>query len=78
MLGEEVVAVVRLHDTNGATEEEIREFVRGRLAYFKVPTRVHEWTEALPRTASGKLLKRDLRDRVTKESDVANERRGKT
>ncbi len=78
MLGEEVVAVVRLHDNNGAPEEESRELVRGRLASFKVPTRVHEWTEAFPRTASGKLLKRNLRDQVTKESDVANERRGKT
>ena len=40
--------------------EELREWVAGRLARFKVPKAV-EVTETLPRNASGKLLRRELR-----------------
>ncbi|MFA1538857.1 acyl-CoA synthetase [Actinomadura monticuli] len=42
--------------------EEIQEFCRARLARFKVPARV-EIIDELPRTPSGKVLKRLLRDR---------------
>ena len=35
-----------------------------RLAAFKVPTTVTVVTESLPRNASGKILKRTLRDQV--------------
>ena len=73
MLGEEVVAVVRLLEAHEATEEDLRNYVGERLAYFKVPTRIFEWTEALPRTASGKVLKRDLREQVTTVNSVAPE-----
>jgi acyl-CoA synthetase (AMP-forming)/AMP-acid ligase II len=41
---------------------ELRRFVGERLANFKVPTRVTIVTEQLPRNASGKILKRELRD----------------
>jgi long-chain acyl-CoA synthetase len=43
-----------------ATEEDIIEFARERLARFKCPTSV-DWTDALPRNPSGKILKKDLR-----------------
>ncbi|GAA3204329.1 long-chain fatty acid--CoA ligase [Actinocorallia longicatena] len=46
------------------TAEEIREFCRARLAKFKVPARVDLIAE-LPRTPSGKVLKRVLRDGTT-------------
>lgn len=42
------------------TEDEIIEFARERLARFKCPTSV-DWTDALPRNPSGKILKKDLR-----------------
>ncbi|MGH3628711.1 MAG: AMP-binding enzyme, partial [Sciscionella sp.] len=42
------------------TEQELIGHVRGKLASFKVPKRVHI-VESLPRNASGKLLKRELR-----------------
>jgi acyl-CoA synthetase (AMP-forming)/AMP-acid ligase II len=38
---------------------ELREFCAGRLARFKVP-KAFEFAEALPRTPSGKLLRREL------------------
>ncbi|GAA0276802.1 long-chain fatty acid--CoA ligase [Actinomadura nitritigenes] len=44
------------------TEEDVQEFCRARLARFKVPARV-EVIDELPRTPSGKVLKRLLRER---------------
>jgi len=61
-LGEEPGAVVHLRPGASATEEELRAFVRARLAAFKVPVRVVFWPEMLPRNQSGKVLKRDLKD----------------
>ncbi|WP_020501951.1 AMP-binding protein [Sciscionella marina] len=46
----------------GVTEEDIREYARGRLAGFKVPSRV-VLDGTLPREESGKLFKRRLRER---------------
>ena len=42
--------------------DELIAFARERLAHFKCPVGVH-FTEALPRTASGKLQKTALRAR---------------
>ena len=42
-----------------ATEAELRAWVGERLARFKVPKAI-EIAEALPRTTSGKLLRREL------------------
>ncbi|GAA3990664.1 acyl-CoA synthetase [Streptomyces marokkonensis] len=44
------------------TEEELIAHARGRLTAFKAPKRVR-FVDALPRNASGKILKRELRDR---------------
>ncbi|MCP2167056.1 fatty acyl-CoA synthetase [Goodfellowiella coeruleoviolacea] len=46
------------------TEQELIEHTRGQLAGFKVPKRVH-LVDELPGNASGKLLKRVLRERFT-------------
>jgi long-chain acyl-CoA synthetase len=62
-LGEEVAAVVVPLADVAVTPEELREFVAGRLAAFKVPSRIAVWTDPLPRNPAGKVLKRDLRDR---------------
>jgi len=58
--GEAVTAVAVLKGP--ATEDELIGFARERLAGFKTPKRVHT-VEDLPRNASGKLLKRVLRER---------------
>ncbi|MEU7069824.1 acyl-CoA synthetase [Streptomyces narbonensis] len=44
------------------TEAELLAHAREKLAHFKAPKRVH-FTPDLPRNASGKILKRELRDR---------------
>ncbi|WP_181784695.1 class I adenylate-forming enzyme family protein, partial [Pseudonocardia pini] len=65
-LGEEVAAAVRPAPGAGGTDEaaaELRTRVAERVASFAVPTTVLWWDEPLPRTATGKILKRELRER---------------
>ena len=59
--GETVKALVVLRAADGATEAELIEHCRSRLAHFKCPTSI-ELREALPRTATGKLQKFKLRE----------------
>ncbi|MET9672283.1 class I adenylate-forming enzyme family protein [Streptomyces sp. NPDC006482] len=61
LLGEEVVAVVRLRDGADRDVERLRAHVGARLAAFKVPARVLVREEELPRNPTGKILKRELR-----------------
>ncbi|KQX57950.1 MULTISPECIES: class I adenylate-forming enzyme family protein [unclassified Streptomyces] len=61
LLGEEVAAVVRLRPGATTDAEDLRTYVGGRLAAFKVPARVVVREEELPRNPTGKLLKRELR-----------------
>ena len=63
-LGEEVAAAVMLRSGETATAEDLQAHVAEHLAAFKVPTKVVLWSEPLPRNASGKILKRELRDLV--------------
>ena len=58
--GETVVAVVVPQTQGTIDERDLIDFTRARLAHFKCPTRVEVVSE-LPRTATGKLLKRELR-----------------
>jgi long-chain acyl-CoA synthetase len=60
-LGEEPGAVVHLKPGMHTTEEELRAFVAGKLAAFKVPVKVVFWPETLPRNANGKIMKTDLK-----------------
>ena len=59
---EAVTAVVALKQGAQATAAELIAHVHARLAAFKVPKRVF-FVEDMPRNASGKLLKRELRVR---------------
>jgi long-chain acyl-CoA synthetase len=58
-LGEEVAAAVTLKPGESATEEELRSFVKERVAPFKYP-RVIWLTAELPLTPTGKILKREI------------------
>ena len=58
--GEAVTARVVLRAGALASPEDLRAFAAERLARFKVPKAV-ELADALPRTVSGKLLRRELR-----------------
>ena len=60
-LGEEPVAVVHLASGMTASEAELQEFVRARLAGFKVPVAIRFVGETLPRNANGKIMKRELK-----------------
>jgi long-chain acyl-CoA synthetase len=63
-LGEEAVAVVVPHDGARFTAGDVQRHAAERLASFKVPAHVVFWPGPLPRTQSGKVLKRDLRSEV--------------
>ncbi|MEM9711264.1 MAG: class I adenylate-forming enzyme family protein [Actinomycetota bacterium] len=63
-LGEEVAAAVLPKPGRTLTTEEIIEHLSGHLAGFKIPSRVWVVDEQLPRNAAGKIVKRDLRDRL--------------
>ncbi len=65
-LGEEVGVAVHLKSGTGLTEDELRGFLAGKLANFKVPTRMWVLGEPLPRNPAGKFLKRELRDQLVK------------
>jgi len=54
-------AVVVIKDGYSLNEEELIEFCRGKLAKYKIP-RSAVFVEALPRTAAGKVLKRELQE----------------
>jgi long-chain acyl-CoA synthetase len=60
--GERVKAFVVLRDGQTATAEEIMDFCRERLVKYKVPKYV-EFVSELPKSAVGKILRRELRDK---------------
>ncbi|MET1110278.1 MAG: class I adenylate-forming enzyme family protein [Allosphingosinicella sp.] len=60
-LGEEPAAVVHLAPGASATEEELKTWVRERLAVFKIPVRIAFLPQPLPRNANGKILKQELK-----------------
>ena len=61
--GESVAAAVVLRPGAAATADELAAFCRTRVGGFKVP-RIFRFLDALPRTGSGKIAKRFLRDGV--------------
>jgi long-chain acyl-CoA synthetase len=66
-LGEDVAAAVALRPGNEATADELREFVRARIAAYKYPREV--WIlDALPKGATGKILKREITRTVPEDA----------
>jgi acyl-CoA synthetase (AMP-forming)/AMP-acid ligase II len=59
--GEAVKAIVVMKAGKRASVSDIINFTRERIAGFKTPKTV-DFTDALPRNASGKILRRHLRD----------------
>ena len=69
-LGEEVRAVVALKQGETATEEEIVAFAKERVAAYKYPRSV-TFMDDLPKTATGKILKRELTDKAENDATVS-------
>ncbi len=59
-LGERVKAFINLMEPDTLTEEEIKEYLKDRIAKYKIPE-VIEFVTMLPRNATGKILKKELR-----------------
>jgi long-chain acyl-CoA synthetase len=70
-LGEEVGVAVVLKPGETLTETALRDHCLGVMAKYKVPRYVWFMDEPLPRNASGKFLKRELRDRLSPKVEAA-------
>jgi acyl-CoA synthetase (AMP-forming)/AMP-acid ligase II len=69
--GEAVKAVVTLHQGKTATEKELIEHCRGKIAGYKIPKSVDFIKdEEMPMTGTGKIIHRILREKYGKWSDV--------
>jgi fatty-acyl-CoA synthase len=64
--GEQVMAAVILKKGVEMTEEEVRDYCRGRIANYKIPKYV-KFVDSYPMTASGKIQKFRMRDMAIKE-----------
>lgn len=68
--GEQVTAVIVLHEGQTATPEEISAFCKGKIAGFKVPKNIiFIKDEEMPRSGAGKILHRMLREQFGKWAD---------
>src|SRR5215213_6906090 len=59
--GQRLKAVIVTRDDKELTADEVKRYVKSNLAAFKAPRDV-EFVAELPRTSTGKVLKRELRD----------------
>lgn len=65
--GESVYALIVPAKGNPADEETLTAYARERLASYKIP-RFYAFADEIPRNASGKILKRQLREKFGKKS----------
>jgi fatty-acyl-CoA synthase len=70
--GEELAAFVRVRAGASLSEEEVRDFCRGRIAHFKIPRYV-SFPDELPMTVTGKIQKFKLRDAAIEELGLADQ-----
>jgi len=64
--GEEVMAWITTKDGMSATEDEIKDFCRGKIAHYKVPRYV-KFVEEFPMTVTGKIQKFLMREQAKAE-----------
>ena len=63
---EELCAWIKLKPGHAPSEDEIRQFCRGRLAHYKVPRYV-KFVDAFPMTVTGKIQKFIMREKTIAE-----------
>jgi acyl-CoA synthetase (AMP-forming)/AMP-acid ligase II len=61
--GELVAAAVVLRPGTNLSAEELKQYCKTRIASYKVPRHIEFMTEELPKSGSGKILKRVLREK---------------
>ena len=69
-LGERVLAWVRLHPGETATEDEIRNYCHGRIAHFKIPEFIR-FVDEFPMTVTGKVQKFVIREKEIEMRELA-------
>jgi acyl-CoA synthetase (AMP-forming)/AMP-acid ligase II len=70
VLGERVHAYVVTRNA-GTEADALRRYLAERLSDYKVPETMHLSTEPLPRNSNGKVMKRELRERLLEEIAAA-------
>jgi fatty-acyl-CoA synthase len=71
--GEEICAWIKLRHGMTATEDEIRGFCRGQIAYYKVP-RYIKFVDSFPMTVTGKIQKFVMRKQMISELGLREEK----
>jgi long-chain acyl-CoA synthetase len=66
-LGEAVAVSVVLHPGQELSAAALREFLAGHIASFKIPMHIRFCDDALPRIATGKIFKRQIKAELTEE-----------
>ena len=64
-LGEKVACHIMIRPGSSLTDEQVRGSLTGKIANFKIPEVIIIVSDPLPRNASGKILKRQLREAAT-------------
>lgn len=73
--GEQIAAWIQLHPSQSASEDEIREFCKDKIAHFKIPAYIR-FVDQFPMTVTGKLQK--FRMRQTAINEISQSRRNIT
>ena len=63
--GEEIMAWVKLREGQATTQDEIRDYCRGKIAHYKIPRYVR-FVDAFPMTVTGKVQKFLMREESVK------------
>jgi fatty-acyl-CoA synthase len=64
--GEELMAWIRVREGAALTEDDVRDYCRGRIAHFKTPRYV-KFAESFPMTVTGKVQKYKMREQAVEE-----------
>ena len=68
--GERVLALVALRDGFASSEQELQDFMRFRIADYKVPERI-AFLPVLPKGPTGKLQRRALKEMILANPEMA-------
>lgn len=69
--GNEVPRAYIVADKTKISEDQVKEFVKSHLAHYKQLRGGVVYLQAIPKSASGKILRRELRDQAKKEMQAA-------